>query len=153
MHGTERAMQVEFWAKTTADGQPVISVFELMRNVGDVARALACTTPDLLTRLQMGVAEVGVLAALHDLGKISSGFQGKCEAWLESNGVIDVARRWAWDTAMEADHGAVTHAVVQRFLSSTGVKRVSAKYLAAVLGGHHGRLQRPNDRGFNTRWT
>lgn len=141
-------MQMEFWAKTTADEHPGISVFEHMRNVGYVACALAYDAPDLLTRFQMGVTEVGALAALHDLGKISPGFQRKCRIWLEINGVIDVARRWVWDTTLEADHGAVTHAVVQRFLTSMGVNRRSAKYLAAVLGGHHGRLQRPNDRGF-----
>ncbi len=141
-------MQVEFWAKTTADEQPGMSVFEHMTNVGYVAHALACVAPELLTRFQMEVAEVAVLAGLHDLGKISPGFQRKCKAWLEINGVIDVARRWAWDTTMEADHGAVTHAVVQRFLVGTGMKRRSAEYLAAVLGGHHGRIQRPNGRGF-----
>lgn len=141
-------MPVEFWAKSTTDEQPGISVFEHMRNVGHVARALACVAPDLLTRFQMGVAEVGVLAALHDLGKISPGFQRKCTAWLECNGLTDVARSWAWDTTMEGDHGAVTHAVVQRFLTSMGMKRRSAKYLAAVLGGHHGRLHRLSDRGF-----
>ena len=141
-------MQVKFWAKTTSDAQPGISVFEHMKKVGAVACVLAQANPELLSRFQMGVAEVGALAALHDLGKISPGFQRKCKVWLESSGVLDVARRWTWDTTMEADHGAVTHAVVQRFLTSTGMKRRSAKYLAAVLGGHHGRLQWPSDRGF-----
>lgn len=141
-------MQVEFWAKTTTDGQPGISVFEHMENVGHVARCLAQADPDLLKRFRVGPAEVGALAALHDLGKISPGFQQKCEAWLEANGLTEIARSWSWNTTLEANHGGVTHAVVQQFLQSAAMKRRSAKYVAAILGGHHGRLNWPNDRGF-----
>jgi CRISPR-associated endonuclease/helicase Cas3 len=78
-----------FWAKTTPDGQPGISVFRHMANVGDVASCLAMAAPDLLRRFQVRAAEAGAMAALHDLGKISPGFQQKCAAWLERNRLQD----------------------------------------------------------------
>jgi CRISPR-associated endonuclease/helicase Cas3 len=49
---------------------------------------------------------------------------------------------------MEPDHGKVTHAAVQDFLVSNGTNNRTAKFLSAVLGGHHGRLNPPNDRGY-----
>lgn len=139
---------MEFWAKTTGDGQPGISVSQHMANVGHVARWLATTAPDLLDRFQIGVAEASALAALHDLGKMSPGFQQKCAVWLEGNCLREIAQRWTWDTTMEPDHGKVTHAAVQDFLVNTGTNHRTAKFLSAVLGGHHGRLNPPNDRGF-----
>ena len=141
-------MKAEFWAKTTPGDQPGICVSAHMANVGHVARCLAEIAPDLLNRFQIGAAEAGALAALHDLGKISPGFQQKCAAWLEGNRLQEIAQRWTWDTAMEPDHGKVTHAAVQDFLVSSGTNRRTAKFLSAVLGGHHGRLNPPNDRGF-----
>lgn len=145
---SEETMTLEFWAKTTSDDQPGISVFEHMVNVGCVARCLAELCPHLLRQFQLGVSEVGALAALHDLGKISPGFQQKCAAWLGTNHLTEIAQRWTWDTTMEPDHGKVTHTAVQTFLVNSGTNRRTAKFLSAILGGHHGRLNPPNDRGF-----
>jgi CRISPR-associated endonuclease/helicase Cas3 len=145
---TKNGMQVEFWAKTTVNDQPGISVIEHMSDVGYVASCLAQIAPDLLNRFSIGVAEAGALAALHDLGKIAPGFQQKCRTWLQANRLVEIAQRWTWDTTMEPDHGKVTHAAVQTFLVSNGTNRRAAKFLSAVLGGHHGRLNPPNDRGF-----
>ncbi|MBT1070732.1 CRISPR-associated helicase Cas3' [Pelotalea chapellei] len=137
-----------FWAKTTADGKPGIGVFEHMVNVGCVARCLAETAPELLRRLNLLASIVGALAALHDLGKLSPGFQRKCEAWLEENSLTITVRNGCWDTGTESDHGKVSHAAIQDFLIQQGVARSCAKYVAAALGGHHGRLKYlPNDRG------
>lgn len=148
LNRTDLAMKVEFWAKTTVDSNPGISVMEHMANVGFVASCLAQAAPNLLVRFGIDPASAGALAALHDLGKISPGFQQKCAAWLEANRITEIAQRWTWDTAMESDHGAVTHAAVQEFLVSIGAKRRAAKFLSAVLGGHHGRLHPPSDRAF-----
>ncbi|MGO8746109.1 MAG: hypothetical protein ACLQNE_08980 [Thermoguttaceae bacterium] len=41
-------MKVEFWAKTTPDEKPGISVARHVANVGHVARFLAETAPRLL---------------------------------------------------------------------------------------------------------
>ncbi|MEW6440775.1 MAG: CRISPR-associated helicase Cas3' [bacterium] len=138
-----------FWAKTTADGRPGISVADHMLNVGHVARCVAEMSPGLLERFRLQPDEVAFLAALHDLGKISPGFQRKCDAWLRCQGLEKVARNGCWDTTMEPDHGKVSHSAAQSFLVGIGWDRKSAKFLAAVLGGHHGRLNRPDDRGYS----
>ena len=137
-----------FWAKTTSDGKPGLSVYDHMVNVGCVAQCIAETSPGILKRFHLQSSMVGGLAALHDLGKISPGFQRKCEAWLEDNNLTTIARNGCWDTGSEPDHGKVSHAAVQDFLVQKGTTRDVAKYLAAALGGHHGRLKYlPNDRG------
>ncbi|TRZ88722.1 MAG: CRISPR-associated helicase Cas3' [Methanosarcinales archaeon] len=137
-----------FWAKTTSDDKPGISVYDHMPNVGCVARCIADVMPGLLERFQLRSNIVSALAALHDLGKISPGFQRKCKTWLEENGLTKTARNGCWDTAMESDHGKVSHAVIQAFLSETGLDRHTAKFVSAVLGAHHGRLNPPSDRGY-----
>lgn len=137
-----------FWAKTTLEGKPGISVYDHMINVGCVARRIAEISPALLQRFNLPSTIVGALAALHDLGKISPGFQRKCECWLEGNRLTQIARNGCWDTSTEADHGKISHSAIQDFLVQQKVPRRVAKYLAAVLGGHHGRIKYlPNDRG------
>jgi CRISPR-associated endonuclease/helicase Cas3 len=100
-----------FWAKTTEDGKPGVSVYDHMVNVGGVAQCFAETVPNILERFNLQPSVVGALAALHDLGKISPGFQRKCEIWLEENGLTKIARNGCWDTAMESDHGKMSPAV------------------------------------------
>lgn len=143
-----RGNMIYFWAKTSPDGRPGISVFDHMMNVGCVARCLAEMSPELLARFHLLAMEVGSLAALHDIGKISPGFQRKCESWLEGNGLSQVARNGCWDNELESDHGKVSHASVQKFLARKGFAGSTAKFLSAVLGAHHGRMNPPNDRGY-----
>lgn len=137
-----------FWAKTTEDGIPGISVYEHMINVGCVARYICELFPELVKRFQLTSSLVGAIAALHDLGKISPGFQRKCEAWLAENDLSSINRNCCWDTSMEPDHGKVSHAAIQAFLNGLGVDRNTAKYISSVIGAHHGRLNPPNDRGY-----
>src|SRR5690349_10340817 len=66
----------ECWAKTTEDGKPGINVRDHCLNVGCVAEALLA---EVILRAPPGAV---TLAALHDVGKVSPGFQKKCEAWL-----------------------------------------------------------------------
>jgi CRISPR-associated endonuclease/helicase Cas3 len=137
-----------FWAKTTVDGHPGISVLAHMLNVGCVARCLVEAAPELLGLFQLRTNEVGTLVALHDLGKICPGFQRKCEEWLETNGIAKIARNGLWDTVMESNHGKVTQAAVFPFLVSHGMPVDTAQYAAAIMGSHHGRLQAlPDTRG------
>ena len=139
---------MNFWAKTTSDGKLGISVYQHMINVGCVAKYLAQVAPQLLARFNLQCSLVGALAALHDLGKISPGFQRKCEQWLKENDLLTIAQNGCWDTGTEADHGKVSHASIQEFLVEQGCIRKVAKYVAAVLGAHHGRLKYlPTDRG------
>lgn len=137
-----------FWAKTTSNGMPGISVYDHMINVGCVAQCIAENSMELLAIFRLRSSEIGALAALHDIGKISPGFQRKCKVWLQENGLDTVERNGCWDSSMESDHGKVSHAAIQVFLSESGFDRNSAKFISTVLGGHHGRLSRPNDRGY-----
>lgn len=139
---------IHFWAKTTPERKPGISVYDHMVNVGCVAHCMAETSQAILERFHLGSSTIGALVALHDLGKISPGFQRKCEAWLEENRLVKTARDGCWDTAMESDHGKVSHAAIQAFLAEVGIDRMTAKFVSTVLGAHHGRLNRPNDRGY-----
>ena len=139
---------MEYWAKTTTEGKSGISVYDHMLNVGSVAHCIAESSPEILERFHLQASVVGALAALHDLGKISPGFQRKCEAWLGENELVTVAHNGCWDTSMETDHGKVSHAAIQAFLGEIGVDRKTAKYVSSVLGAHHGRLTPPNDRGY-----
>lgn len=144
---------IHFWAKTTseettAEKKPGISVYDHMVNVGCVAHCMAKTSPAILERFHLQASTIGALVALHDLGKISPGFQKKCETWLEENGLAKTARNGCWDTAMEADHGKVSHAAIQVFLLEIGIDQKTAKFVSTVLGAHHGRLTPPNDRGY-----
>lgn len=144
----ERPYHFRFWGKTTEDKKPGISVFKHMENVGYVARCLAETDLKLLDRFKFDASTITALAALHDLGKISPGFQRKCEAWLEENGLLKISRNWLWDTSMESDHGKATHAALQQYFNGIGMEREVSKFISAILGGHHGRLNPPSDRGF-----
>lgn len=136
-----------FWAKTTPEEKPGISVYDHMLNVGCVARCIAELSPKLLVRFQLQASGVGSLAALHDLGKMSPGFQRKCVFWLKENNLLEMDGQYRWNV-MEADHGKVSQAAIQDFLLNKGISRDSASYLAAVLGAHHGRIKYlPNPRG------
>ncbi|MGV1099712.1 CRISPR-associated helicase Cas3' [Thiovibrio sp. JS02] len=137
-----------FWAKTTADGAPGISVYEHMINVGCVARCIAEAAPELLKRFGLLSSLVGALAALHDLGKISPGFQQKCEQWLIANHLATAAKNGNWVGGTETDHGRASHAAIQDFLLEVGCARNAAMHIATVLGAHHGRIKfRPEPRG------
>jgi CRISPR-associated endonuclease/helicase Cas3 len=68
-----------FWAKTDADRNPALSVVEHCSNVGEVAAALAQQIPSPIRSLAF--EGVVTLASLHDIGKLSAGFQSKCEKW------------------------------------------------------------------------
>ena len=66
---------LRFWAKTTSADQPGIDVFHHTRNVGYVARLLADQRAQTLDRFRLSATEASVMAAFHDIGKISQGFQ------------------------------------------------------------------------------
>jgi CRISPR-associated endonuclease/helicase Cas3 len=137
-----------FWAKTTSDDKPGISVLEHMLNVGFVARAIAARRAELLRLFRLQPSIVAALAALHDLGKISPEFQQKCEEWLKERNLLDIARRWDWGNKLRPDHGKITHAALQKYFCESNIDEQTAMFLPAVLGGHHGRLNPPDDRGF-----
>jgi CRISPR-associated endonuclease/helicase Cas3 len=128
-----------FWAKTTPDGRPGISVRDHCLNVGCVAEALiGCLPPLVQELLPRGAA---TLAALHDVGKISAGFLRKCPAWLIQNQLSEAALLW---TTAEGDHSKVSQFCLQELL-----KPARADLWAVAAGAHHGRLHGKRIQGFN----
>ncbi len=77
---------MHFWAKTIDNEQPGISVHDHCLNVGCVGEAIVGTLPPCVRDLLPGGngQAAALLAALHDVGKITVGFQSKCPAWLAS---------------------------------------------------------------------
>ncbi|MGI8435507.1 MAG: CRISPR-associated endonuclease Cas3'' [Chthoniobacterales bacterium] len=120
-----------FWAKTVVNGKgemvPGISVRDHCLNVGCVAEALRALAPVTLQRLLPPGAVT--LAALHDSGKISPGFQRKCDWW---RGKFERARLSAEWGQREKKHAAVSHAILGKWL-----EKERAGY-AIAAGGHHG---------------
>ena len=128
--------QVRFedcWAKTTDGGKPGISVRDHCLNVGCVAEALLELLPANLRQILPESA--ATLAALHDIGKVSPGFQAKCEAWLGGRALSDQAVKEQW-RFREADHAKISQFTVQELLC-----RSQLRLWAAAVGAHHGKVK------------
>src|SRR6058998_3870552 len=100
------------WAKTTKNNQPGINVIEHCLNVGFVAEAILQILPPRL-KSSMRTQTAPLLAALHDIGKVSPGFQSKCTSWLVKNGYGQRALREGWAISCESDHAKIGQHTVQ----------------------------------------
>jgi len=130
---TDPLSALQFWAKTLPDGSPGISVRDHCLNVGSVAEALMARAGVVLRGLiPDGIA---TLAALHDVGKISTGFQSKCPPWLEQAGLTEAALRERWREHSESDHAKVSQYFLERALKPFGTQ-----LWAVAAGVHHGRI-------------
>jgi|GEM_PF-147157 len=135
--------KISFWAKTTKDKEsgkemPGISVDEHMLNVGCVAIALLEAMPSILDNFQFSINDIAALVALHDLGKISPGFQRKCEMWLKDNNLEKKDKNCGGNT-LESRHSKITQIAIHKILADMEIEM--AGYIAAVLGAHHGSIQ------------
>lgn len=132
-----------FWGKTAKDGRWHPAVCH-MSDVGQVARAMVSSVlpPHLVSQLAyaLGVpgddlpAWAGLVASLHDFGKITPGFQGKSPrhfAPIQDTGLmaspVDIK-----------DHGRLTFLCLSEALTQRGVGAGAADLLTRILGGHHG---------------
>lgn len=124
----------ECWSKTTIDNLPGIGVLQHCRAAGVLAGLLAAQLPVWLRDL-LG-AEAGVcLTALHDIGKVSPGFQKKCPAWVLRHGLAVAAF-----AGMEEDHAKVSQKTLQDILLTDSADD-ALRLWAAIVGAHHGRLK------------
>lgn len=76
--------------------QSGIDVFPHCRNVGFVASLLADAKKQQLANFGFCAGEAALLAALHDVGKDSPGFQSKCDAWLQQYNLQQEAINKGW---------------------------------------------------------
>ena len=143
---------MKYWAKTTKDGTPSIDVIQHMLRVALVAKLLVAQKASLFEHNGLDSSVISFLAGLHDVGKISPGFQSKCTTWLKQNDLLEESIRNGWGN-LEDDHSKVTQFTVQRLLAEDGfgMSREDAIWWAASIGGHHGRLHNPGDRGLPER--
>lgn len=141
-------MSLQYWAKTNADGTPGIGVHQHLLRVGVVAALLAEQRRTWFERFGIGPAGVSLVAGLHDVGKISPGFQSKCATWLKQNGLEHESARNGWAN-LERDHSRISQFTIQRLLTGpgAGLRRTSAIWWAAAAGCHHGRIHYPGERG------
>lgn len=137
---------LKFWAKTTKDGQPGISVFHHILNVGNVAQQIVDSRTNILSYFNLKPEVIAVMAALHDIGKISQGFQSKSAKWLEQTSMKEFSTAQGWQN-LECDHAKVSQFTVQNLLLQDGMKTNSAIHWAVAPGAHHGYLHRPGERG------
>lgn len=131
MHNTSK---VAFWAKTFEGPDhiqiPGISVLDHCLNVG-------CVGESILAFLPAHVAAIfppgsALLTALHDIGKITLGFQAKCPAWLAAQPFDELTRRKIG--LSNSDHAYVSQHFIQELL-----RPAKNQTWAVAVGAHHGK--------------
>lgn len=122
-----------------AQGQiPGINVFDHCLNVGCVAERLLSMLPaHVAALLPQGSA---TLTALHDIGKITLGFQAKCPAWLTALPLDERSRR-------EVALSVSDHAYVSQYFLQELLRPIKSHGWAVAIGAHHGK---PKGRSIRT---
>lgn len=132
------------WSKTDSEGKPGLSVLEHCRHVGWVAHELVKQSQAIpYTEIKPLVA--AVVAAIHDVGKWSPGFQNMCPIWLEQEGLTLIAERNAWESQRGIRHEKHSQDSIQLLLQSRKFKQSEAKAWAMVAGAHHGKMHGTNN--------
>lgn len=131
------------WAKTTHNKLPGKSVISHMRDVRETAKLLLQRHCSLISRYSCNVGSLAALAGLHDVGKVSPGFQMKCAAWLKQTGLEKEAKNNRWDAIYESDHAKITQYALQNYMRSLVSGSDSAQCWAVLPAIHHGRMYLP----------
>lgn len=134
-----------FWAKTTEDGYPGCTVWEHGLAAAEVARQLVSLLPAAFRQLlPEGLL---TLVALHDIGKISPGFQTKCPQWNGPEGNTDKEKLREW-AKWEKNHAATSQWILERYFESKYPKLRPWKPWAECAGAHHGSYTGTQRRGY-----
>jgi CRISPR-associated endonuclease/helicase Cas3 len=118
-------------AKTTEDGKPGIGVHEHCCNVAQIAKALVDRLPAQVVEL-LGSNPV-VVSALHDVGKVSPGFQKKYFPEHIRSLCPELAEHSL--SSYPTRHARISEAALNRRLGA----RFDSAPLAVVVGAHHGK--------------
>ncbi len=141
----EKPARYRLWAKARQESGDIHPLVYHMIDVGEVALALwNKVIPDserqrIADRLKIPQSDCGkflaFIAATHDLGKASPGFQNKFHEYARH----DLMPLGLDFPAGTAPHGTVSTASLRKLLrEDLGMGRWDAVMLAHVVGGHHG---------------
>ncbi len=125
----------ECFAKSTDGNEPGLSVHEHCRNVGEVARALVKELPRSVVSL-LG-DNPACISALHDVGKVSPGFQLKYFRGNLRSRLPQLAAH-----ALEGyctKHACISDAALSAYLGGDAISTA----LGAIVGFHHGNRDDP----------
>jgi CRISPR-associated endonuclease/helicase Cas3 len=126
------------WAKTDpVTGLPALTVRDHCLIVGAVAEEILATLPTAF-RVFLPISSP-LICALHDIGKLTIGFQTKCPKWLPH---ISPA------TLSAVSQDSVTlHALVSELDLRSRLPK-HARSWAMAIGSHHGRYQNSDSKPF-----
>lgn len=137
-----------FWAKTGKTQDNDFTYHALLchlLDVGAVAEQLLTWGPENLrgwahsmfpqTDSQNATKLLAALIALHDIGKLSPGFQQKAESFRDLLGTLG----FRFDIGAEDNHGKVSLAVLEPLVGRLlDIDRITAQMVADSIAGHHG---------------
>lgn len=125
----------EFIAKTSQNGLARCTVWEHSIQVAETAQALLEILPDSLQcELQQDVIK---LAAIHDAGKISPGFQKRILSSIADPKYQAMAQKIG--TGYETDHARTGAAALEAFFGN----RFGPSDMAQIIAIHHGSIRKP----------
>ena len=129
-----------FWAKTVEDSRlgqiPGLSVWDHCLNVGCVGeKLLALLPPPVAALFPPGTS---LLTSLHDIGKITLGFQAKCPAWMAAQTFDDLTRRQIAQ-ARASGRSTADHAYVGQLFLQERLRLTKSHGWAVAVGAHHGK--------------
>ena len=140
---------MKFWAKTninTDNNDVSCDINTHCKNTGNIAYYIAKEFTALFNDFGIDPETIAFFASLHDIGKISPGFQQKSKYWMIQNNLEEIKNNFRWDI-LEKDHGKITQYFLEQKFKDEKV--LGAENIAAIIGAHHGKIKhRPSSRPY-----